>query len=108
MASILGVPSFVLAYDVKVMELAAMLGLDSWSVNINEPFDANVVGERIVELIDQRPSESTRVRETSALLGIEARRNFASARAWIAGVGSSKAERYDSGPRLATTPANRA
>lgn len=107
MASILGVPSFVLAYDVKVMELAAMLGLTPSSVNINEPFDPIAVGGRIVELTGQRDAESLRVQARSAQLGIEAARNFASARAWIASAGNPRAERYDSGPRLATTPANR-
>jgi polysaccharide pyruvyl transferase CsaB len=106
MASILGVPSFVLAYDVKVMELATMLGLDSWSVNINKPFDATAVGDRIGELIEQRDSESTRVRERSAQLSIEALANFESARVWISNSGASKAANRDSEPRLATTDAS--
>ncbi len=39
-ASILGVPSYVLAYDVKVRELAGMLGLEPWTTDINQPFPA--------------------------------------------------------------------
>jgi polysaccharide pyruvyl transferase WcaK-like protein len=84
MASILGVPSFVLAYDVKVKELASMLGLDSWSVDINQPFDAAEVGTRISELVEQRADVATAVRARSAELGAEARRNFETARAWVA------------------------
>jgi polysaccharide pyruvyl transferase WcaK-like protein len=86
MASILGVPSYVLAYDVKVTQLAAMLGLDSWSVNINEPFDATVVGDRILELIEQRAAVASAVEARSAELGDEARANFAKAREWVASV----------------------
>ena len=84
MASILGVPSFVLAYDVKVRELASMLGLVPWSVDINEPFDADDVGDRILDLIEQRESVAAEVHRHSAELGQKARRNFESARQWVA------------------------
>jgi polysaccharide pyruvyl transferase CsaB len=84
MASIVGVPSYVLAYDVKVRELAAMLGLESWSVDINQPFPSAEVGSRIAELIEQRDAVSAGVLERSAALGAEARANFDRARTWVA------------------------
>ncbi|MGB7362350.1 MAG: polysaccharide pyruvyl transferase family protein [Rhodococcus sp. (in: high G+C Gram-positive bacteria)] len=87
MASILGVPSFVLAYDVKVRELASMLGLVPWSVDINEPFDADDVGDRIIALIEQRETVAAEVGKHSSELGEEARRNFEIARRWVGSVG---------------------
>jgi len=85
MASILGVPSYVLAYDVKVRELAGMLGLASWSTDINEPFPAAVLATRLTALIEQRAEVASQVRRRSEELGVEARRNFDAARAWVAG-----------------------
>ncbi len=84
MASILGVPSYVLAYDVKVTELATMLESQAWSVNINEPFDADAVARQLIELLQRRAAESARVRSRSAALGVDAQRNFSSARDWVA------------------------
>lgn len=85
MASILCVPSYVLAYDVKVRELAEMLGLTRWSTDINEPFPAAEFADRLSALIEQRAEVALQVRERSAALGVEARRNFDAARAWVAG-----------------------
>jgi len=84
-ASILGVPSYVLAYDVKVRELAGMLGLASWSTDINEPFPATEFANQLSALIEQRADVGSQVRDRSAALGVEARRNFDAAREWIAG-----------------------
>lgn len=84
MASILGVPSYVLAYDVKVRELAGMLGLESWSTDINEPFPATEFANRLSVLIEQRADVGSHVRDRSAALGVEARRNFEAAREWVA------------------------
>lgn len=85
MASILGVPSFVLAYDVKVTELAARLGLEPWTVDINEPFASDDVTSRLVDLVEQREAVSRRVGQRSAELGVEARDGFERARRWAAG-----------------------
>ncbi|MGS0684738.1 polysaccharide pyruvyl transferase family protein [Nakamurella sp. GG22] len=85
MASILGVPSYVLAYDVKVRELAGMLGLSRWSTDINEPFTAAAFADRLGELIEQRQEIAAQVRDRSAELGEEARRNFGAAREWVSG-----------------------
>ena len=86
MASILGVPSYVLAYDVKVRELAATLGLESWSTDINEPFTSAEFASRLCALIAHRGDVASQVRVRSEELGIEARRNFLVARGWVAGV----------------------
>ncbi|QWT24308.1 polysaccharide pyruvyl transferase family protein [Subtercola sp. PAMC28395] len=85
-ASILGVPSVVLAYDVKVSGLANMLGLSDWTVDINQPFEAAALAGQMVDLIEQRETVSVQVRERSAELEVEARRNFDSIRQWIAGI----------------------
>ncbi|TXK17262.1 polysaccharide pyruvyl transferase family protein [Homoserinibacter sp. GY 40078] len=80
MASILGVPCFVLSYDVKVAELANLLGLESSAVDINEPFDAAVVEDGLVDLIARRDAESVRLAERATELRRRARRDFADAR----------------------------
>ena len=85
MASILGVPSYVLAYDVKVRELAAMLDLTRWTTDINEAFAAADLAESLGALLGQRAGVATAVRDRSAVLGAEARRNFDAARAWVDG-----------------------
>jgi polysaccharide pyruvyl transferase WcaK-like protein len=84
MASILGVPSYVLAYDVKVRELAAILGIEEWCVDINEPFDAAAVGDQITRLISQRDEVAEHLLVRSAELGAAAQSNFAAAREWVA------------------------
>ena len=86
MASILGVPSYVLAYDVKVRELAGMLGLDQWSTDINRPFLPAHFANRLCALIEQRRDVAAQVSARSAELGAEARGNFLAARGWVAGV----------------------
>jgi polysaccharide pyruvyl transferase WcaK-like protein len=47
MAAILGIPSFALMYDVKVQELVATLGIEAYSVDINQPFDPQDVAGRL-------------------------------------------------------------
>lgn len=84
MASILGVPSLALAYDVKVVELASRLGLAPWTIDINVPFASDDVIERVVDLIENREAVSERVRERSAELGDDARTAFERARRWVA------------------------
>ncbi|MCK2037530.1 polysaccharide pyruvyl transferase family protein [Microbacterium sp. SSW1-49] len=83
-ASIIGRPSFVLAYDVKVRELATTLELTPWSVDINEPFDVTAVSDRIIGVIDQRVVLGAQVAQRSAELREDARANFARARQWVA------------------------
>jgi len=85
MASILGVPCYVLAYDVKVRELAGMLGLDEWTTDINQPFSAAELADGISAMIEQRAALAAQVQNRSTLLAREARGNFDAAREWVAG-----------------------
>ena len=82
MASILGVPSFVLAYDVKVRELARTLGIEQWTIDINEPFDTSTLADGLVDLIERREVAGSAVGARSAELRAEARDSFARAQAW--------------------------
>lgn len=82
MASLLGVPSFVLAYDVKVRELAKTLGLTEWTVDINEPFDASALTDGLVDLIERRDAVGAAVAARSAELRTAARDSFARAQGW--------------------------
>lgn len=89
MASIIGVPSFALAYDVKVVELAAMLGIEKHSIDINHPFPADEVSNGLGALIADRTAIGAQVRERSAELRVEARANFEAAREWASGKSGS-------------------
>jgi polysaccharide pyruvyl transferase WcaK-like protein len=59
MAAILGKPLVALAYDVKVAELVAGLQMESFSIDINRPFDP----QRIVELVNRAMGEAASVSE---------------------------------------------
>jgi len=62
-----------------------MLGLTSWSTDINEPFLATEFANQLSALIEQRADVASQVRDRSAALGVEAWRNFDAARTWVAG-----------------------
>jgi polysaccharide pyruvyl transferase WcaK-like protein len=83
MASILGVPAFALAYDVKVNELAAMLGLEGVSVDINRPFAATEITEPVGLLLDDLDGAGERLRSRAEVLATRARSDFDHARAWL-------------------------
>lgn len=83
MASILGVPAFALAYDVKVSELAAMLGLESAMVDINRPFAATEISEPVGVLLDDIDGTRERMRGRAGVLATRARADFDHARAWL-------------------------
>lgn len=85
MASILGVPSLVLAYDVKVRELAKGLGIEEWCVDINEPFAGADVAEMLARLVGERGPVSQHLMSRSGELRAAARANFDTARRWAAG-----------------------
>jgi len=94
MASILGVPTFALAYDVKVLELARMLGLEDMSVDINQPFEGSAIAEPLLRLISRRTQHSATLTHKVETLAEQARRNFALARAWIEDNPTSGAESF--------------
>ena len=81
--------SYVLAYDVKVRELAAMLDLTPWMTDINKPFAAEDLAGALGALLEQRADVATAVSQRSAVLGAEARRNFDAARAWVRGTAAT-------------------
>ena len=84
MASIVGVPSYVLAYDVKVHELAGMLGFDEATVDINGPLDAATMTEGILRLLVDLDAAGTRVSASAGRLATRADADFAAARSWLA------------------------
>jgi len=83
MASILGVPTFALAYDVKVAELASMLDIEDYTVDINQPFSEREISDGLAKLIENHSTSRTRLLERSATLAATARDNFSTARQWI-------------------------
>jgi polysaccharide pyruvyl transferase CsaB len=88
-ASILGVPTFVLAYDVKVREAASALGLCDMTVDINRPFGVEAITEPITKLIEDLEGAGHRLRTSSAGLAELARGEFDTARAWVRGRAAS-------------------
>ncbi|WP_431795731.1 hypothetical protein [Microbacterium enclense] len=76
-------PSFVLAYDVKVRELAKTLGLDDRTIDINQPFEASALADGLLDLIEQRDAVGAAVSARSAELRASARTSFARARRWV-------------------------
>ncbi|MBT8165266.1 MAG: polysaccharide pyruvyl transferase family protein [Acidimicrobiia bacterium] len=82
MASILDVPAFVLAYDVKVRELSSALALDDYTVDINRPFALEVLAGPLAALVDDLAAARERLAEPVAELRHRAVEAFAVARAW--------------------------
>jgi polysaccharide pyruvyl transferase CsaB len=84
MASILGVPAFVLAYDVKVRELSSSLTLGDYTVDINRPFALAEDLERpLAALIDDLGAAQERLAVPVAELRRRAEESFALARSWM-------------------------
>jgi polysaccharide pyruvyl transferase WcaK-like protein len=82
MASILSVPAFVLAYDVKVRELGRMLGLEDAMVDINRPFDPDAVRRGIEGLLDD-PLAGSALHARSQSLAERAQGEMTASRAWV-------------------------
>ncbi|MCA0295033.1 MAG: polysaccharide pyruvyl transferase family protein [Actinobacteria bacterium] len=82
-AAILGTPAFVLAYDVKVRELATMLGLDAASVDINTAFDAADVQRRMERLLDDPEAAGRRLHQRAQRLCERAQSDLATSRVWV-------------------------
>jgi polysaccharide pyruvyl transferase CsaB len=55
-STILGKPFFGLVYDVKVQELVDYLGMTSHSLNINQPFEAQILLSGLQNVIENRES----------------------------------------------------
>lgn len=85
-AAVLGVPTLVLAYDVKVLELAAMLGLEAATIDINAPFAAADVSGRLSVLLGRHDEARADLLARSTALRSEARSGFEAARRWVAGI----------------------
>jgi polysaccharide pyruvyl transferase WcaK-like protein len=83
MASILGVPAFALAYDVKVTELTRMLGLEDASVDINRAFGATEISGPVGVLLDDLEGAGARLRCQAGMLATSAQADFAQARLWL-------------------------
>lgn len=107
LASILEVPAFALVYDQKVAELAAMLRIERWSVDINSPFDADALADRLTDLVRDRDEVTRQLAETSGELRDRARREFERARRWVAGAASGGSDQdEESGPVLVSGAAS--
>lgn len=83
MAAILGVPAFVLAYDVKVRELASTLGLDESCLDISGPFQASEVERGIEALLEDPRAAGERLQSRAAQLGRQAVADLAASSAWV-------------------------
>ena len=85
MAAMLGVPSFVLAYDVKVRELSSLLGLDEYTVDINAPFPAAAVEGPLAAMIDDLGAVRERLAGPASELCRRAGESFVASREWTVG-----------------------
>ena len=80
MASLLGVPSFALAYDVKVKELSKELGLEDYTVDINTAFPTAALTERLCHLVRHLDGAKQQLAPPVASLRDRAVASFAAAR----------------------------
>lgn len=92
MAAILGRATVGLPYDVKVRELVSQLQLDDRSIDVNQPFDADVLAEMILRTIRERENEGQRLSALAATLRRELDDYFGELRGWLPGSAS--------GPRI--------
>jgi polysaccharide pyruvyl transferase CsaB len=83
-AALLSTPSLVLAYDVKVRELASMLDIDRFTIDINKAFESTDVSDSMAELSSSLPDWSTHVHRNALELHRRAAGNFERAREWVA------------------------
>ena len=82
----IGVPVVPLAYDVKVRQVASVLGLDDVSIDLSASFTAEQVHQAIARVADDRPAARAALARNTELLTTRARASFDQARAWLAGV----------------------
>lgn len=67
-ASILGKPFFGLVYDVKVKELIAYLGVSEHSLDINQPFNAQVLADGIRRVVNESDTLNAHLLDRSTSL----------------------------------------
>lgn len=82
----LGVPVVPLAYDVKVRQVASVLGLDDVSIDLSASFTAKQVHQAIARVADDRTGARAALARNTELLTVRARASFDQARGWLAGV----------------------
>lgn len=87
LTAVLGVAPFVLAYDVKVRELARTLHVEPWPVDVNDPPGVDVVAARLLDLAERRAQVARAVADRGTALHREAVAALADARAWVARAG---------------------
>ena len=98
MASLLGVPTFVLAYDTKVRELAMMLGLDEYTVDINRPFPVAAIEAPLRRLCEDLGGARERLIPNVARLSRSSRQSLAEAHSWVRSDRASRRERRHGTP----------
>lgn len=83
MAAVLGVPAFALSYDVKVTELASLLGLDDYTVDINRAFSADELEIPLRQLISDLDGARRHVAGAAIRQRHRADRSLAAASDWV-------------------------
>jgi len=79
-AAIIGKPFYGLIYDIKVHELVEYLGMEQYSIDINEPFKGQTLYEGIKDLVQKRDMVSVNLLERSTALRQELSTYFADLR----------------------------
>lgn len=75
-AAILHKPFVSLTYDVKVRELAKMLGMDKFAIDINQPFASSTLTHKVLTLSEQQHRITTHLKERTSELGQQMRDYF--------------------------------
>ncbi|MBA8814998.1 polysaccharide pyruvyl transferase CsaB [Microbacterium halimionae] len=83
MASILGVPAFVLSYDVKVRGLAKALGLEEAMIDINGPINAPALASSLEQLLVDRANATKRLTARARVLAAQSSDDFDRVRQWL-------------------------
>lgn len=82
-AAKLGVPVVPLAYDVKVREVARVLGLTDATVDLSRPIEAEQVIAAITSIADNLPTARRMLSAHTVMLSVQAKAGFDAARAWL-------------------------
>lgn len=81
-AAVVAKPVVALPYDVKVRELAAQVGLNGRSFDVNQRFEPSELAVAIAEAANDE-SEGTRLAEVSANMRTQAQSHFETVRSWV-------------------------